>query len=168
MEGSNVYTIVFALRKNRPTPGDACVVDGDGVVHLGPWECLGCCDSVAAAQHGNASCDPLKPWGNTPTGDYEIQELLNHGALEANIHSYGPYDTLALIGTSGDALTATGGATPLRSGIEAHAGDPGPDGHILRVTHGCIRSSDEDQLAMINFLKANGGITNFLVRVTES
>jgi len=162
-----MFNIVFALYKDRLKPGDACIADDTGAVLLGPWECLGCCDSVAAAQHGNPTCDPLKPWGNTPTGDYKIVFLVNHGPSEANLHSYGPYDTLALVGTSGDALTATGGTKPLRDGIEAHAGDPGPDG-VLRVTHGCIRSSNQDQLTMITFIKANGGITQFKVSVTES
>ena len=166
-EGNNVYTILFALHKNRLIPGDAVITDDTGVVHLGPWECLGCCDSFAATQHDNPTCDPLKPWGSTPTGTYKIQSLLNHGPLEANIHSYGPYDTLALIGTSGDALAATGGSDPLRSGIEAHAGDPGPNG-VLRVTHGCLRSSNPDQLVMITFVNGNGGIANFDVKVTES
>jgi hypothetical protein len=160
------YTIFFDLHKNRMMPGKASIVDANGEVKLGPWPCLGCCDSTAAAAHGNPGCDPLQPWGNTPTGDYAIAGLLNHGTLEANLHSYGPWDTLMLVGTTGDARTATNGAPPDRTGIEAHAGDPSSTGG-LRVTHGCLRSSNADQKPMVDFIK-NAGIVNFTVRVTES
>lgn len=160
------YTILFALLKDRLQPGKASIVDVNGNVALGPWPCLGCCDSVAAAQHGNPTSDPLKPWGNTPTGDYGIATLLAHGGAEQNLHSYGPFQTLSLIGVAGDALTATGSSKPVRTGIEAHAGDPSPSGG-LRVTHGCLRSSNLDQSLMITFVRSKL-IGNFIVRVTES
>lgn len=159
------YTVLFQFRVDRKLPGTGQIVDENGEVVLGPWSCLGCCDSVAAAAHGNPTCDPLKPWGNTPTGDYQILGLWNHGTLEANLHSYGPWDTLMLDGVTGDALAATHGAG-LRAGIEVHAGDPGANGG-LRVTHGCVRNSNADQKAMVEFIKPKG-FANFLVRVTES
>lgn len=159
------YIIFFNLKKYRPSGGMAEVVDEDGQVVLGPWPCLGCCDSTAAAAHGNPSCNPLKPWGNTPTGDYQIQGLLNHGTLEANLHSYGPWDALVLDGLTGDAYAATHG-TGERSGIEAHGGDPSSTGG-LRVTHGCPRSSNADQKTLVEFIRPKG-FANFIVRVTES
>jgi hypothetical protein len=159
------YIIFFNLQRNRMLPGKAYIVDADGQVLLGPWSGLGCCDSTAAAAHENPTCDPLKSWGNTPTGDYDVTALLNHGTLEANVHSYGPWDTLMLDGRSGDAYAATHG-TGVRSGLEAHAGDPSAAGG-LRVTHGCLRSFNADQKALAEFVKAKG-VANFIVRVTES
>lgn len=156
-------TIRVELKKERLKIGSARVVDATGATVLGPWPCLGQCDRHAAAAHGNPDLDPKLPWGPTPTGEFKIASLVRHARTEQDLHSYGPSKSLLMAGVSGDA--ALRDPEKNLDGIEMHGGEASPIGG-LRVTHGCLRSSDENQAALAKLVE-DWGVENFKVTVVE-
>jgi lipoprotein-anchoring transpeptidase ErfK/SrfK len=68
---------------------------------------------------------------------------------------YGPHGFIELTPTSGDALTA---AKNGRYGLRIHSGAKNQFG-ALRPTHGCLRLSDEDFLALRQAIEALGEVT---------
>jgi hypothetical protein len=136
------------LPKDRTLPGILLARDGDREL---AFRCLGKSDNLAAVRAGNAARDPLKPFGDTPTGAYTAQ-LIPPGA---DAHSYGPNPRFLLTPVSGDAVSAA------RSGLELHGGAHGPDG-ILRPTEGCLRADDETLARLASLYR-----TPFSVFVTE-
>jgi hypothetical protein len=156
-------TIRFELKKERLLIGRAWVIDPAGAAVLGPWPCLGKADGAAAKAHGNPTRDPKLPWGDTPTGTFSIVSLVRHANTEQDVHSYGPSKSLLLAGLIGDA--ALRDPEKHLDGIECHGGDPSPIGG-LRPTHGCLRSSNEDQAKLIALVESLGA-ENCRVEVTE-
>ncbi len=103
--------------------------------------CLGIADRGAAAQHGNAASDPMKPWGNTPLGAWSSM-LRSLEWSEQNEHSYGAPDPV----TNLIYVLALQPHFPLeRDGILIHGGDLNPtftswDGS---ATHSWLRTHCE-------------------------
>lgn len=87
---------------------------------------------------------PLVKYGDTPTGYYTGYI----GPKQSSSYSYGPYKVIMMDGTYGDIVTSG------RSGIWIHGGDPSRNPNSttypLRVTYGCIRLSNDNQLSLIN------------------
>lgn len=134
----------------------------------GPFVALGKSDNKTAADHANKDRDPLKPYGDTPTGEYEIPRLVSTGGTTAyKASSYGGEGALVLSPTSGDAKTA---AKNGRTGLLIHGGDPNKQGR-LRPTHGCVRLSNADMkklVAALNAVQNANGVRCDVLRVNAT
>lgn len=97
--------------------------------------CRGKADGQEAAKHGNPSRDPRRPYGDHPDGVSKVFEVRDCTPEQA--HSYGPRK-ICLMPQDGDAKVRED-AEAGWSGLEAHGGDPQPDGVGLRATYGCLR-----------------------------
>src|SRR5262245_23174974 len=132
------YEIVVTLPADRSKSGSIELRDGRGNTVAGPFPCLGLADRSAADAHGNHDRIPTLPYGNTPTGDYSIDRIVDSSAgtrlgdarSQSGYLSYGREGVIVMTPTSGDALS--------RPGIWIHSGDLSGGGE-LRPTNGCIR-----------------------------
>src|SRR5260370_18245125 len=115
--------IQVVLKQNRIQLGQLTVLDDDAAVLFGPVPCLCKADNQEAAQHGNPARDSTRSFGDTPTGDYSIAELVTHPKGETTLHTYGASPSVLLDPQSGDALTAK---TNGREGLMIHGGAPPP------------------------------------------
>jgi hypothetical protein len=153
--------IQITLRKNRTLPGQFRVMNTAATPVLGPILCLGKADNAAANLQGNATRNPERSFGDTPTGGYAITALVPHHG-ETDLHTYGPHPSVLLDPQSGQALTAK---TNGRTGLMIHGGVPSATGG-LRPTHGCVRLSDANQNALIALITTLS-LTTITVTVTE-
>lgn len=142
-------TIEIVLPKDRSKYG------GLTVSAVATFRCLGKADNAAAKRQGNPQRDPLKQYGDTPTGVY-IGTL----GVTYKGRTYGEFPVIMLSPVSGDALRAQdkGG----RSGLWIHGGDP-RNGE-LRPTHGCVRVDDSTQKILVELLKASGNRCEVVVK----
>ncbi|HEV2687303.1 MAG TPA: L,D-transpeptidase [Bryobacteraceae bacterium] len=155
--------IQVALHKDRTVPGSFQVLaDADSTVLFGPVPCLGKADNQDAAQHQNPTRDPKRPFGDTPTGGYNVAAIVSHQG-ETDLHTYGAFPSLLLDPQSGDALTAKQNG---REGIMIHGGAPSATGG-LRPTHGCIRLSEASQQGLTG-LVASTPLNSLTVSVSEA
>lgn len=153
--------IEVAAYANRRTPGRLYMPVRYGLREI---SCLLRADDQAAARNGNASRDPVEPFGDTPTGMYEaipFRRDLPATAVDV-LRSYGPWGWFALRPVSGDALAAEKNG---RFGLLIHGGDPGKGGE-LRPTFGCIRVYNADLKAMLDAC-VRLGVTKLVVNVWE-
>ncbi len=122
-----------------------------GVLSAGDFHCacLGKSDNKAAVAAGNPTRDPLKGYGDIPTGTYRARVIV----ANVNKKSFGPHERLDLTPVSGNALQAFKNG---RAGLQVHGGDTNTAGG-LRATHGCLRLSNEDQAKLIALVKEAGG-----------
>lgn len=134
--------IAIALRLDRRIPGELSAYGGTGERLHGPCPVLGKADNAGAAAHGNPARDPLRPYGDLPTGTYEV---LGWSPVDPEdvkeVNSYGPAGKLVLDPMAGDALLAKQAG---RYGLLIHGGAPAADGTGLRPTYGCARVSNAD------------------------
>ena len=137
--------IEIDLPHNRVIPGKLSAIDDRGTLIFGPVPCLGKADGQDAALHGNPSRDPTQLFGDTPTGTYSVDELVDHPATETDLHTYGIHPSIVLNPLSGQALVAKEQG---RTGLMIHGGAPSATGG-LRPTHGCVRLSEEDQGSLV-------------------
>ena len=154
--------IQISLPPDRSVPGTLRAFDDQEQLIVGPLKCLGKADNAAAKLHGNPDRISTRPFGDTPTGDYEIVRLVAH-AGETEIHTYGTYPSILLDPSSGDALIAKQNG---RSGLMIHGGDPGLGGR-LRSTYGCIRvteSNERDLAALV----LQSSLATSVVRIIET
>ncbi len=117
------------------------------VVGPGTLQCYGKADNAQAIAAGNPTRDPLHTDGDFPLGQYSCTLVLPTTAEIEDytfLREYGPYGYIELTAISGDALTA---AKNGREGLRVHSGDPSASGG-LRPTHGCLRLSNADFLAL--------------------
>jgi len=135
---------------NRSTPGKIWLQDDKGVAVLGPFRCLGKSDSVHAANNGNISRDPLRPFGDLPAGIYiariELQPMYP-------VKTFGKWKPLHLIPTFGDALTSANNG---RTRIFLHGGTLDPATEDLRPTFGCLRVDDVTLFRILGAMDAAG------------
>ncbi len=151
--------IVVTLRPDRGVPGVLRLLGLDGRVVVQGF-CLGLADRAAAEKVGNPSRDPVKPFGNTPTGEY-MGALL--GYVPKPARSYGASQPIMLDPVSGQALEA---ARNGRAGLWIHSGDLTPGG-FLRPTFGCVRVTPATHAVLVQAIKAAGAKT-FPVEVKEA
>ncbi len=132
--------LIAKLPKDRTQLGTiSAYVDGE---HRGQWPCYGKADNAMAAAKGNPSRNPLKQFGDTPTGTWKMIM----GAKQSNTNTYGVHPVIMLNPTGGQALNSYS-PDNRRSGIWIHGGSPNRAGG-LRPTNGCIRVADEDMVAI--------------------
>ena len=128
--------LVATLPRNRNIPGELVAFDDDGnVLHRCPV--LGKADNLRAAREGNPTRDPLRRFGDTPTGLWRCGK---RGPVPP-ASTYGVHPVVTMTPISGDALRAS-----TRSGIWLHGGGPGRNSAtaFLRPTFGCLRVADDD------------------------
>jgi len=126
-------TILIELPADRSKLGQISLKNQDQLL-WGPAACYGKADGQSAADHGNPTRDPLKPFGDTPLGTYAC--VIGHPAVTPKIaHSYGPNGYIVLSPVSGPAKIAEQNG---RFGLLIHGGDLNAAGK-LRPTFGCVR-----------------------------
>ncbi|MCA9805817.1 MAG: glucosaminidase domain-containing protein [Cyanobacteria bacterium HKST-UBA02] len=139
--------IIIELPKDRAKVGRLTVVDWKAEIIAGPFPALGKADNKAAITNGNPKRNPIKPFGDTPTGLYELSITDPLTPQE----SYGPNSTLRMTPVSGQALKAKLNG---RRGLLIHGGLPGA-GRRLRSTHGCVRLFNEDMKLLLDAVTGN-------------
>lgn len=122
------------LPKNRWQTGRLWVENDSGGTIAGPWLCRGKADGQIALQHHNPERNPLKPFGDHPTGTYTVAGLIHN---KPPVSSYGPCFIL-LDPIDGEAVKAEDAE---RRGLAIHGGNPTADGG-LRATEGCLRTTN--------------------------
>ena len=123
-------TAEIVLPADRRREGRLRLIDDTGDVL--DVRCLGKADNATAAKHGNPHRSPLRPYGDTPTGEYLVTAIRRYDPLHA---SFGAR-FIALEPIGGDALTAKQNG---RAGLAIHDDDVPPADGTLRVTYGCVR-----------------------------
>jgi len=113
--------------------------------------CLAKSDNTKAKNSGNESRDPLKPFGDLPTGTYKAVIT----TAESN-DKYGPHKRWVLNALTGDAWTAVHDNG--RYSLMIHGGKL--RNGKLRPTYGCLRLDDETMEWL-----AGLGVTSFEIEV---
>ncbi|NPV92602.1 MAG: L,D-transpeptidase [Firmicutes bacterium] len=130
---SPAWSIRVELSADRWSPGRLHLYDKNGGVVFSA-RCLG---------RSEYNTPMNVTYGNTPTGVY----LGRLGRVRSSAYSYGPYQTVDLVGVAGIAKTSR------RTGILIHGGAPGPGGS-LRPSHGCVRLSNQDEKRLVESITA--------------
>lgn len=133
-----LYELHAHLPHDRAQHGTLALVNAlDGATVAGPWMCRGKADSARAAKAGNPTRDPALPYGDHPSGVWEITGYVarheRRDPSEAFL-KYGP-GFLSLIGREGVAEDAM----ERRTDIGIHAGREQSDGSLV-ATYGCLRT----------------------------
>lgn len=149
--------IEITLPRDRTQPG-RLVVFGPNGTQLGSFPALGKADNQEAARRGNPTRNPLRPFGDTPTGTWSAKV----GKVMPDTSTYGLHPVIYLWPTGGDALTSH---SPLnrRTGIWLHGGSLGAAGQ-LRPTYGCIRVHDGTMARLHGWIRQYGPITNLEIK----
>lgn len=143
-----------SLPADRTSTGTLKLVHpGTGLVLFGPVPILG----RAARRASNPSGDSLQPWGDTPTGNYDVPRIVGNGAGTTRpVDRFGQSGSIVLEPTGGDALTAKKNG---RIGLLIHAGrhpfSSVVGAQALKSTNGCIRMLDFDMAQLITVIKNN-------------
>lgn len=139
---SSTYTIIsrgkwhidVALPVNRNNFGTLTLYDATGTQIL---------QDICLGKSANGT-SMYTEFGNTPTGEYTGYL----GGPEQQTSSYGPYKVIKTTPVSGIIVDSG------RYGIWIHGGNPNPDPNSphypLRVTEGCVRITNDTQLALQN------------------
>lgn len=137
--------IEINLPANRNLPGWLRILDATGASLFG-CACLGKADNLEARRRGNPNRDPLKPYGDTPLGQWR-------GRISpkpmADTRTYGIHPVIMLTPVGGDALAAHDLG---RRGIWIHGGALRIGS--LRPTYGCIRVANEHMAAILEIFSA--------------
>ncbi len=143
--------IVVRLPENRDRPGTIHLENNLGLIVAGPFPVLGRSNSRDAGRSNNPSRDPLRPFGDTPAGQWLVSGWIPTGTGTSRpVDSFGPHGALTMEGLGGDALTA---AVNGRTNIYIHSGRPGATGpESLRATGGCLRVSNNNMLRLTTAL----------------
>jgi len=159
----------IAGKDNRRNLGQLTLFDEKGDLAVGPFQVLGRSSNKwwdkeikKTVYNPNKGRDPVKKFGDTPTGTYGV-EIITH----PNDSTYGPH-FIKLDPTGGDALVAEANG---RAGIGIHGGGTNPifGNGKFSSTKGCVRMLDGDiQLLVkrINELKTVGD-TEGTVNIAE-
>jgi hypothetical protein len=151
-------TIKIILPNDRTKTGTLTLVDANtGLPLFGPVPVLGRAARNTATAHGNPSGDPLLPFGDTPTGTYNVPNIVRNGTGTTRpTIQYGESGSIVLDPTSGNALTAKNNG---RTGLLIHAGRHANSSVVapsaLKPTNGCIRMRDWDLQQLIDAIQAN-------------
>lgn len=149
--------IEITLPRDRTQPGRVAVFAPTGA-QLGRFPALGKADDQEAARRGNPTRNPLRPFGDTPTGTWRARV----GPAMPDTFTYGIHPVIYLWPTGGDALASH---SPLnrRTGIWLQGGALGPGGQ-LRPTYGGIRVHDGTMARLHGWIRQYGPISNFEIK----
>ena len=154
--------LVVKLEKDRTLVGGIYLYRDSGVMEVF-YSALGKAAMDDAATNGNPGALSIYPYGDTPTGIYDVIGIAptGQGTPYANIHSYGTAGVFKLDPAAGDAAAAKQNG---RTGLLVHGGDPGSTS-LLRRTNGCIRMMNSelaDLISHVHGLELNGDYTSVL------
>ncbi|MCK6375909.1 MAG: hypothetical protein L6Q69_17680 [Zoogloea sp.] len=151
-------TIKVTLPTDRSKTGTLTLIDPTtGLALFGPVPVLGRAAKNTAAVHGNPSASPLKPFGDTPAGTYDVARIVGNGDNTTRpVARFGQSGSIVMEPTGGDALTAKNNG---RVGLLIHAGrhafSAAVDAKALKPTNGCVRMLDFDMAKLIKAIKDN-------------
>lgn len=154
----STLTIRVRLPANRLHTGTLTVVDPlTGAPLFGPVPVLGRAARNRAAQEGNPSADPLKKFGDTPTGGYRIVNIVANGnGTSRPVAAFGDSGSIVLDPVSGEAAQAeANGRTGLLIHAGRHAFSSVVDARMLKPTNGCLRMLDWDLAELIKVIRNN-------------
>lgn len=146
------------LPDNRLKTGTLELVDSTtGLRVFGPIPALGRGARNVAKDHGNPNGKATLPYGDTPTGNYQVPRVLKSGSGTSHpADVYGSVGVIVLDPIGGEAAAAKANG---RTGLLIHAGrqvaTPTPLPSHLRATNGCIRVLEPDLAALIQAMKDN-------------
>ncbi len=149
-----MYISVF-LHKDRTQPGVLILRNDHDENNAFDFSCAcyGKSDNAKAAEAGNESRNPLRPFGDIPKGVWKARVVPSSGPGRV----YGPHKRLLLTAVSGDALTAMSPKNADGDGdrynILAHGGALNAAGNF-RPTYGCLRLDDPDMKRLVDFIEA--------------
>ena len=139
-------TIYSKLPKDREQEGTLWVTDEAGATIFGPVRCRGEADNSQAAAHDNPSERPTKPYGDHPSGVYQVTSIVDK-PQPSRVYGTG---YITLLPVSGEALEAYQKG---RRGIAIHGGDLNPQGG-LRATYGCLRADNTTMVTLKRLVSA--------------
>jgi hypothetical protein len=154
--------IVIRLPSDRTKVGELSLYSDEGLVIAGPFPAIGR-SSQGVADHPpggtapNPTRDPIRPYGDTPTGEYYFRDIIPSG--DGTTHaasSYGSSGVIRMWPSGGQALEAERNG---RTAIFIHAGDLYQG--RLKGTSGCIRLFESDMaqlVATIRLIEAFQGL----------
>lgn len=146
------------MSTDRDQIGSLFLETASGRRLAGPFPAYGRSDNRTADAHGNRARDPTRPFGDTPTGTYEVPRAVATGPGTAYVpRSYGPNGALVLKPMSGQAAQAAANG---RIGLLIHGGDLSSAGK-LRATHGCVRLSNGHMAALMAAIMTAGENARF-------
>lgn len=149
---------------NRRISGSLAVLDpfDPRAVAWGPAECLGLTDDAFAKAHGNASHDPLVPFGDVPFGWYRCRpSCVPTSRTKALRAEYGPAGWFVLEPISGDALQARERGA---YGFTLLGGELTTTGR-LRPSLCSLRVRDVDMIQLRHFVTEYRGVTEIVCAV---
>lgn len=144
-----MFRLYAFFHADRALPGRAHLIGKRGEL-VDSFGILGKADNAKAMAKGNPSRDPLRPYGDTPTGVYEPVRLVDFGDAELAKGTAVGSRWFPLVGASGDAAVAcgpelmpgvAGRIVGGRTGLGLHAGRAGDR---LFPTYGCLRLLESD------------------------
>jgi|SRR3972149_2847009 len=157
--------ILVTLPTDRNIPGVLILSPSPTTLEGGRRKisCLGKSDTTKAQQKGNPTRDPLRPFGDLPTGAYR-GVLTLPGTPE---RSYGPGKRVLLVPEQGECLRAQNEFG--RHALMIHGGDLHHTGK-LRPTWGCLRLSNSDMAYLVAEIEANirAGDSHIEISVLQS
>lgn len=133
-----MFRIHVYLPKDRNDAGWLNLAGPDGALRLYNIPCRGKADNERAAREGNPSRDPTRPYGDTPSGTYDPERIVQFDPPHHRLGRWFLPLRGAGGGASGDALLADERG---RTGLGIHAGRG--DGRLI-TTYGCLRLHDRD------------------------
>lgn len=143
--------VVMVVPRARGYCGRLVLLGTDGRTRLGPLRVLATASRRVARRHGNATCDPLRPFGHPPAGSYLVSTSLPPGyAHPRRPRRFGPLGALLLAPTKGDAVASLANGRR----IFAVHGGPLDSANRLRPTRGGFRLSDPDLGALLLAINA--------------
>ena len=126
------------LPHDRSTPGRLALLTEDGAEVL-VCQALGKADNGGAAAHGNPTRDPIRPYGDCPTGTFDVTGWAATDRSDTEeVDRFGPHGKVVLDPTGGPALE---GKRNGRYGLLIHGGRLNMS-QRLRPTYGCLRVTD--------------------------
>jgi hypothetical protein len=130
-----VALIEVTFHRDRSQPGTLNLLEGNGNLVSGPWRAVGKEDARLAAENGNPDADQMKRFGETPTGDYQVMDILPARIDPKGRELFGKNPVVRLRPISGNAAKADANG---RTALLVHGGGDGSD-----PTDGSIRLPDE-------------------------
>jgi hypothetical protein len=148
--------LVVGLSPDRNVCGILNLYDAQGRRICGPFPVAGRSTDARAAANGNPSRNPLVRFGDTPTGVYQVRDVLKSGrATPFEAARFGPNGIVVLEAVSGDAVLAEGNG---RFHILIVGGKLSATGK-LQSTAGSLRLSDENQRTLNKALRKLHGVS---------
>src|SRR3954453_23524190 len=101
---SQIASISVVLAPDRSRPGTLLALDAHGTVLSGPWPAIGRANEQFAARQGNPARTRTLPFGDVPTGAYELSG--NSSTPAASEAALGRFGALEFSPLDGEAAAA--------------------------------------------------------------